>query len=93
MQQPRESIEAVRTWTAAVLPPILVQELEQAARESQLSVECWIAQLVEGALATRRLPRIPPTVKAATPPGHVPAKDANERDDFPWPNQTYRVLV
>ncbi len=75
--------QAFRVWSAAAISEPLRLELEQAAAQSELSIERFVAELIESDMASRRLPRF-------TTDGE--ARVQSEDVDAPFP-ETYHLAL
>ncbi len=74
---------AFRDWSAAAISEPLRLELEQAAAQSELSIERFVAELIESDMAARRLPR-------CITAGEARVQGSEDVDEFPFP-PTYSV--
>ncbi len=76
--------EAFRVWSRAAISEPLRLELEQAAAESELSIERFVAELIESDMAARRLPR-------CSTQGEARVQGSEDADDY-FP-ETYRLAL
>ncbi len=76
--------QAFRVWSAAAISEPLRLELEQAAAASALSIERFVAELLEADMAARRLPR-------CSTHGEARVQGSEDVDDY-FP-ETYRLAL
>ena len=68
------------------LPDELEDDLKSVARESRISCAVWAAEAVWSALASRRLPKVKPSVQCGRHNGTATGRDAEhetEPEGFP----------
>ena len=89
---PKASVaECWEKWSVSLLKPELLRALEEGARECEVELPCYVAEVLESFAASRRLEHVKPDQQTNLAGARLLGQDRD--DDFPWPAEVYALSL